>query len=437
MAEQPGSSKSGSPSDAPEERRVDDQANPRTDAPPASATTKEQPPAGESKAQATPDAVSKALEAVRTGQASTEVDEDAPTPAKPADKAPEKAPDAPPKPADGQPEKPAAKEPETDPLADWSPQEKAHTKGRVKERFRALHEMHRTEVDARAKLAADLEAAQADATQGRAFREIGEKFQVKADMDLLNDEQMAWSVRAQASALRCVNAVAAGKQPSPDDLETIDALRQGLDLVDQHLGRAKPSAPTIDHKAINAVLEEVGDYLPDEALQRLRKLVGEKPADVQAPPVKPPQAQPQRTQMQPPPAAPVAPADDAAWDAHRTKAVNAIVQSGIPVEKVDAYYKEQLLPLMSSLLRRDYPRLDPDAAWKRTPAAERSALLLEAHATALGRRTTPPPVSRPAPSAAPLRSTGRPPPQRGASTGNAVTDALNAVREGRASGAGD
>lgn len=423
MAELLGSNSSGSPSDKSDDELDNVQTNDGTDASPTSATAK---------AEAPPDAVTRLLEGVKSGALSTVDESEASTPAEPAEPAKEKSADASAKEPTAQPEKPAAKDPARDPLADWSPMEKEHTKGKVKDRFRKLHEMHDTEVQVRTKLQTDLDAAQADATYGRAFRDIGEKFQVKADMDQLEDEQMAWSIKAQAAAIRSVQAVTAGRDPSPADLETIDGLRQGLDIVYQHLGRVKPG---VDNKAILAALDEVGDYLPEDALKKLRKLVGEKPADEQAPPARAERPQPQRNQPQE--QQPAQRQSDPDLEAQRVRTVNAIVQSGIPAGQVEGHYKEHLMPLVAKNLSQRFPRLHPDVAWQRTAPAERTALILEAIVTEQqGRRTAPiTPASRPVSSSAPIRSVGRAPapPARSQSSGDPVKDALARVRSGTAS----
>lgn len=423
MAEKTGQQPSGSPSDKPDDSAVVDQALTREDAPPASGTEHGSAPEAVAKPDSTPDAVTSALDRIRSGEAANVDDEPtAPTPPaeKPADP-PKPAADAkPPKPADA----PAKEAPEPDPLADWSPQEKEHTKGKVKERFRNLHKQFVAKDTELAGLTKKVTELEADATYGRAFKQIGEQHQVAHDFDALDDEQIAWSVKSQASALRAVQAVAAGKQPSANDLANLADLRQGLELVEERLGIAK-KAPAIDTAAFNAALKDAQDLGDFEALQ---KLVGALPTEQQTT-ERQPAATPARHQ-EPAPRA-VAPEPQANPWAASTRA--RLVRLGIPDGQVDAHYKEALLPEMRSALIRDYPRLNPDVAWSKLAESERTTLVLEAHATVQGRRRSPPPPASPTPPAGPIRTSARAPaPRAQQATGDVVQDAIAAVRTGRA-----
>lgn len=433
MAAQQGSNAPGSPSGIANE---DDQeaANQRkpgveaaAESPPATDKPASQPPAGDDQGKPEPDAVAKALEAIRSGEASTVDDEG--TPKQPQAKKPEEpAKTVTDKAAEPKPKAPEAQTNE-DPLSDWSPQEKQHTKGKVKERFRDLHEQFKTEKNQREAAEKRSKELEDDANYGRAFRTIGEEHQVKEDFDALEDEQIAHAVKSQAAVVRAAKAAVAGRQPNAADLAALSDLRQGLTLVEERLGIAK-QAPAIDTAAFNAALEEA-DTTGDTT--KLRELVDKLSAGTKAterqqqlPPARQPEPQPvarRETQQQP------------AVDTWAVSTSQSLVRTGIPADQVETYYKGTLVPEMQAALVRDYPRLTPDVAWSRIPPAQRTALVLEAHAAVQGRRRSAPAPAAPPTTvrSGPIRTQGRAPAPRAQASGDHVVDAIQAVREGRAS----
>jgi hypothetical protein len=330
------------------------------------------------------------------------------------------------KPIEQEPAKPknevAQEKPALERVEKWTREERQHTKGKVKARYEALF-------DERDAVRKELEALKPDAEYGRAFKAIEERHNVRDDFQTLNDEQLAWSVKAQASALRAVQAIQQGREPSAKDVQNLDLLRQGLDAVDQAIGRkpAAAPAPLVDvgelEKAIGAA-----QYGDTDALQAIL----DKAKAAQGAPAKPAAAQAQQ-------AAPIAtpreaqPARQAqperAWsdrDEQTALALTkgALTEAGITPDQIDQHYAKNLLPLVltkiKTLEQRVFAAIHP---------AHRNALIIEANAKwqrEQASRNQPP--AAPRRPATPISATGARAPGRGPAQADSVKAAIDRLR---------
>lgn len=150
--------------------------------------------------------------------------------AKPGDAKPAPKPGTQPQQAQGQP--PQAPKTELnpgDPVATWTPAERQHTKGTVKDRFRQLHR--------------ELEETRPVAELGRAWDGLIREEKLVDAVQAIGDEGVAWGIRANHASLRAAQALQAGRAPDPADLAIVDQVRKGLDAIDQAMGRSRaPSA---------------------------------------------------------------------------------------------------------------------------------------------------------------------------------------------------
>lgn len=315
-------------------------------------------PAPEADDAGTDDPVADAIARLRSDSG----DDDEPKaqpPAKPEQpKADAKPTEPPPDAAKAKP--PEHQQPEADdPLKDWSREERIHTKGRVKERFRSLHDQHR-------KVVAERDALKADADIGAAFKKIGKDYQVAADFDTLEDEQIAWAVKAQASTVRALQSLRSGKQPSAKDIQEVRLMQEGMAKVAQALGLPSPAAvqsaaPPAELEQLIAQAEEYG--IPTDKVRAWLK-AGKQPA-------------PQQQDTRPNEGKPTEQQQAGGWE---QPVARKLVQMGVPEAKLGDYYDQALKPVMAHLLREENPGQDPLAAFEAMSARERQALVMEAHA---------------------------------------------------------
>jgi hypothetical protein len=262
-----------------------------------------------------------------------------------------------------------------DALDDWSPEERKHTKGRVKERYRKLHDEH--------------EQAKPFVEVGRGWSDFVAANQLAPDLKVLPDEGMAVAIRTQAAALRVATAAREKREVPAADVAWLQRNREAIDQVLGMAGHspAKP-APAEDLSKVE-VTQEVRDLQDafgvlkseDElravqaALNRVRgkKPAAGKPAD-ETPPIEQPRA--------PAPAAPAA--RQVPWTTHDEQLAKAairedLVRAGIPSEKIAGHFAANITPLVSKRLAALYPGENPDAAWANLSPSNRRELVAQAH----------------------------------------------------------
>jgi hypothetical protein len=319
---------------------------------------------------------------------------------------------------DAQPPAPTAKPADQagkDPVAEWSPEERAHTKGKVKERFRELDRRFKA-------LEQEAAALREDARHGKGFRELAERHGVRQDLDSLTDEQVAHAARTQAAAVRAVTAIQAGKQPAEADLAHLAALRQGLDAVDRVLGRSAAAPAGVVEELATAISKAEESFDFDALKAMVEKMRGAAPAATGTPTATPASAPaPAR-----PPSAPAEKGQDADQRAAALQTQALLARSGIAPKQQREHLERNLTPIIERNLAADHPRLNPDQVWDRMRPEERHRLIAEAHAEYLASRP-PSPASAPTaprqPKSAPMQAGGaRPSPQAG---GDPVLDAIN------------
>lgn len=292
------------------------------------------------------------------------------------------------------------------PLKDWTPQELKHTKGSVKQRYRELH----TKVQ-------ELQQLEPAARIGQSWSQLVQSKDLAREIETLDDDQMAWSLRAQGAAVRAVQAINRGLTPSAADLDLLDQLRAGVAEVDKAIGRrAAPADPNSLVEAFTGQipedLKEAGELagLSEKELRLVAALRAHKPAAATPPAAKPQAAgAPTAPRQQPNDRAPEAPARDTATreaDAFWSRKTNrAIVDAGVKPEGVAAYFETNLAPILGRTLQRDYPGQDPRVSFSNLGPAERHQLVMDCIAE--HKAATRPPDPPPQPQhRAPLRAGG-------------------------------
>ncbi len=280
-----------------------------------------------------------------------------------------------PKPEDGKPTTTAAAgEGEDDPLKDWTEQERKHTKGTIKAKFRDLH--HKVQ-----ELAPDAEA-------GRAWNEVIHAEKIREDVEVLTDKQLAWSLKSQAAAIRAVQAVQQGRTPTQADMDILNRLRQGIAEVDRAIGyRGQPTDPA-------AIGEAFTGPIPDD-LKEAGEIAGLSQAEIKV--LAALRAAPRAKQQPaaPAPSAPVPQATPAPQQQRATEHQQVAQQSpaealyarksnaaiaevcGDP-QKARAYFDLHIAPVIEANLRRDYPGRDPAQLFVKFGPAERHQLVVDA-----------------------------------------------------------
>jgi hypothetical protein len=341
--------------------------------------------------------------------------------AKPTPKPGEQAAEAP-APLEGQPNDGA-----DDALKDWSPEERKHTKGKVKERFRQLH-ARTTELETFAE-------------PGRAWSEFVSQHDLGADLRVLPDEGMTVAIRTQAAALRVVQAAKA-KQAIPEpDLRMLMANRDAIDQVLAIAGRPV-AAPTEDHSKVE-ITQEVRDLkdaygaLKDEDEMRavqaaLNRHRGRK-TEAAKRPAADEQRAPARTERERP-AAPSVPWTEEDDRLARAGMSDDLVAAGVPRERADAHFTTNLAPLVAAKVSSLYPGKNPDAVWERLSPSNRRELVKEAQSVWAAKnpaKPTQPLARKTAPTPAPVQgSGGRPALMRSAGNGKGQTAAAVAYLSG-------
>lgn len=295
----------------------------------------------------------------------------------------------------------------TNPLKDWTPQELRHTKGTVKQRFRELH--------------TKVQEQEPYAVTGKGWTELIQTKQLVPDVETLDDDQIAWSIRAQGAAVRAVTAVSRGLTPAKQDLDTLDQLRAGIAEVDKAIGRrAAPTDPNTLAEAFTGQipedLKEAAELagLSEKETRLIAALRTHKPAPATPPaaPAAPAPGAPTAPRSQAPaPRDPEAPAREAqrkqADQFWARKTNSAIVKTGVKPEGVAAFFETTVAPILGRTLARDYPGQDPRKTFADLDSATRHQLVMDciAEHQAATRPPTPPPQP---PGRAPLRAGGSP-----------------------------
>lgn len=299
-----------------------------------------------------------------------------------------------------------------DPLHDWTPQERKHTKGKVKERFRELH----TKVQ---QLAPDAEV-------GKGWSELIQTKQLTPDIETLDDDQIAWSLRAQGAAVRAVQAVHRGVTPAAKDLEILDQLRAGIAEVDKAIGRRAP--PTDPHAFAEAFTGQIPEDLKEAAelaglsekeVRVLAALRSHKPVTTPPPqPVTPapgaPTAPPQQRRAE---SAPSPEQDEARQiaEAYWAKQTNQGIATTfkLKAEQIPAFFNQNITPILGQKLQATYPGKDPGKVFAAMTPDLRHKFVMDA-VTEHQARQRPTPTPQTTTSHTPLRAGGGPPVNPGA-----------------------
>lgn len=307
-----------------------------------------------------------------------------------------------------------------DALDDWTPEERKHTKGRVKERFRKLHDEH--------------EQAKPYVETGRGWAEFTQKHQLAPDLEVLPDEGMVVAIRTQAAALRVATAAREKREVPAADVAWLQKNREAIDQVLGLAGHATPKPPPAEDLSKVEITQEVQDLealgllkSQDEmravqaALNRVR---GKKPAPAKAADEQPPIEQPRAP-------APAAPARTVPWTSHDEQLAKAsiredLVKAGIPTEKVEGHFAANITPLVSKRLQALFPGASPDASWGNLSPSNRRELVAQAQ-SAWAAQAKPAQPARPAraPTPPPVQGTGSRPAlmQRAATSGKGAVSA--------------
>lgn len=347
---------------------------------------------------------------------------------------------------EGKPAKPAGAAAPTDPLAtgddqqngdekakkdaldDWTPEERKNTKGKVKERYRKLHDEH--------------EQAKPLVEVGRGWSEFATKHQLGPDLQEFGDnaDALAVAIRTQAATLRVASAAREKREVSAADVKWLQRNREAIDQVLGMAGHKAPTAAPAEDLSKVEITQEVRDLQDafgvlkseDElravqaALNRVRAPKGKPAAKAAEEQVIPDQ----------PPAKPAAPARSVPWTAHDEHLVKEsiredLVKAGIARDRIAGHYAANISPLLSKRLTALYPGQDPNAAWENLSPSSRRELVAQAHsawAASQAKPATPRAPAR-APTPQPVQGTGsRPALVRAATNGkgsvSAVIDAM-------------
>lgn len=291
-----------------------------------------------------------------------------------------------------------------DALKDWTPQERKHTKGKVKERYRALHNQVQ-------------ELAPA-AEIGKGWSDLIQSKELTPDIETLDDEQIAWSIRAQGAAVRAVQAVHRGITPAAKDLAILDQLRAGIAEVDKAIGRrATPADP---HAVAEAFTGPIPDDLKEAAeiaglsekeVRILAALRSHKPTATPPPAPTPapgaPTAPRQETQPRqgternaPDPRAQIA---ETYWAKQTNKGITDTFK--LKPEQVEGFFNQNITPILGQKLQAEYPGQNPGAVFAQMPPDLRHKFVMDAVSEHQS-RTRPAPKSPSSTGHTPLRAGG-------------------------------
>lgn len=307
------------------------------------------------------------------------------------------------------------KDEKPDPLHDWTHEERKFTKGRVKERFRKLHDEH--------------EQAKPFVEVGRGWAEFTGKHQLSPDLQAIgdNDDALAVAIRSQAAVLRVAQAAREKRAPAPADMAWLQRNREAIDQVLGMSGHKAPTAPPEDLSKVEVTqevrdLEAIGSFKSEDELRAvqaaLNRVRGKKPAP--AKPVDEQQVTPPAT----PPAPPAAPPERTVpWTVHDERLAKAsiredLVKAGIAREKIEGHFAANISPLIAKRLQTDFPGESPDAVWANlSPSSRREQVALAQSAWAARQKPATPARPPRAPSPPPVSGTGsRPPLAKSAAT---------------------
>lgn len=261
-----------------------------------------------------------------------------------------------------------------DALADWSPEERKHAKGKTKERYRTLHKRFK--------------ADEPFANIGREWSEYVTAEGLAPDLQELPHEAMSVAVRTQAAALRVAGAGRAKRDADTNDVALLLANRDAIDAVLGMAGHA-PAAAKLDTSKVE-ITQEVRDMMDaygvlksEDELRVVQAALNAHRGKKAAP------AKQQPREQQAPPAPPVARAAQQApsrhWTDEDVKLAQAsmaddLVESGVPRERLDQHYQTALVPLITAKVRSLYPGQPPDVVWERISPSNRRELVRKAQA---------------------------------------------------------
>lgn len=310
--------------------------------------------------------------------------------AKPAGTTPATKPGTQPQQPQGQ--QPQAAKPETlpagDPIATWTPSERQHTKGTVKERFRQLHR--------------ELEETRPVAELGKAWDGLIREEQLVEAVKEIGDDGVAWGIRANHATQRVVTALRSGRQPDPRDLATYDQLRQGIDAVDQALGRRAPSAieplqgdlpadmrelvelgvPEADVRLLAAAKAARGTAAQTQREQQEQARRAKAAADAEQAVRGPQQRAPAQQNQRQAPASPWSDADFALQRNQTLADLGQLVRVDVRTKegqaKAFAFAEQHLAPHLAEILSEANPKLPSDQAFAQLSPHGRRDLYREA-----------------------------------------------------------
>ncbi len=312
-----------------------------------------------------------------------------------------------------------------DPLNGWTPQEKKHTKGAVKQRFRELH--------------SKVQELAPDAEVGKEWSALIQAKQLTPDIDTLDDDQIAWSLRAQGAAVRAVQAVHRGITPAAKDLEIIDQLRAGIAEVDKAIGRRAP--PTDPHSLADAFTGQIPEDLKEAAelaglsekeTRILAALRSHKPVTTPPPqPVTPapgaPTAPPQQRRTE---SAPSPEQDEARQiaEAYWAKQTNQGIATTfkLKAEQIPAFFDQNITPILGKKLMETYPGKQPGKVFQAMLPDLRHKFVMDA-VTEHQARQRPTPTPQTTTTHTPLRAGGGSPANPGAPV-DVVAAAIDRLR---------
>ncbi len=256
-----------------------------------------------------------------------------------------------------------------------------------------------------------------------------EKHQLDDDVEVLDHDQVAWSLKAQAAIIRTVQAKANGREPAAADMQTIDQVRAGLAEVDRVTGREQPkqppAAPSVDLDKLEKLIGEYQTSFDPEALKAFlaeqRKAKAETPK-TETPPAKPlpaPAATPQ-----PRPTAERTEQPNADQEMYRSRTRAEVAKRGVKAENLKGWFVSNVVPLIEKSLRKDFPDQKPDVVYPKLSAQARYQLAKEAMEEWDRSQTTKPKSPPTVPGERPMRTTGGGSP--GGATGSAVDAFINA-----------
>ncbi len=294
-----------------------------------------------------------------------------------------------------------------DVFAEWTKEERKHTKGTVKTKFAEMSKKVQQYEE-------QLKGHDPDLVEmGKSWDALLEKHQLDDDVNALTQEQVAWTIKSQAAVVRTMQAVARGISPAANDLKILDTVRAGLQEVDKHLGREPAkAAPDVDLEKLEQMATKAGETLDFDALlafiKEAKAAKGTKAPPAVVPPavLKQPAVDP-TTGRAP---ATEAPAMDYEREMYANRFRSELAKHGVTDPKqVVPWFNKNVLPGLDRLLRRDFPGQKPEVVYPRLTPQTKHELHMESLRlwdAEKKKSTTPPPRQPTKPGDGPIRSQG-------------------------------